>query len=174
MGKYGKNKYQRTTYVTHCCRRHRDRDREMPGPLRHGNRRHPCHRPHHRQCHHHHHCTNPPHCHCHHGQLGLSLVFPPFDVWGDILVSSKALHVGSTDRNRYCPLFPDFPPWTPQSAASTPSDPPLPILSEMLRMLRLASALTGSQVADQEGASGIQRRVPQRGAGRVLRGPRRP
>jgi hypothetical protein len=52
-----------------------------------------------------------------HGQLGISLVFPPFDVRGGILVSTKAAHVGSTDWNRYCPLFPDFPPWTPQSAA---------------------------------------------------------
>ncbi len=100
-----------------------------------------------------------------HGQLGLSLVFPPFDERGGILVSTKALHVGSTDRNRYCPLFPDFPPWTPQSAASTPSDPPLPILGRMLRTLRLASALAGSQVADHEGASGIQCRLLQRGAG---------
>jgi hypothetical protein len=33
----------------------------------------------------------------HHGQLGLSLVFPPFDVRGGILVSTKASHVGSTD-----------------------------------------------------------------------------
>jgi hypothetical protein len=52
-----------------------------------------------------------------HEQLGISLGFPPFDVRGGILVSAKAAHVGSTDRNRYCPLFPDFPPWTPQSAA---------------------------------------------------------
>jgi hypothetical protein len=52
-----------------------------------------------------------------HGQLGISLVFLPFDVQGGILVSNKAAYVGSTDQNRYCPLFPDFPPWTPQSAA---------------------------------------------------------
>jgi hypothetical protein len=52
-----------------------------------------------------------------HGQLGISLVFPPFDVQGGILVSTKAAHVGSTDWNRYCPLFPDFLPWTLQSAA---------------------------------------------------------
>jgi hypothetical protein len=51
------------------------------------------------------------------GQLGISLVFPPFDVRGGILVSTKEGDVGSTDRNRYCPLFPDFPPWTPQSTA---------------------------------------------------------
>jgi hypothetical protein len=36
-----------------------------------------------------------------HGQLGISLVFPPFDVRGGILVSAEAVHVGSTDRNRY-------------------------------------------------------------------------
>jgi hypothetical protein len=53
----------------------------------------------------------------HHGQLGISLVFLPFDLRGGILVSTKAAHVGSTDWNRYYPLFPDFPPWTPQSSA---------------------------------------------------------
>jgi hypothetical protein len=95
-----------------------------------------------------------------HGQLDLSLVFLPFDVQGGILVSTKALHVGSTDWNRYCPLFPDFPPLTPQSAASAPTDPPLPILGRMLRTLRSASALKGSQVADRKGASGIQCRIP--------------
>jgi hypothetical protein len=52
-----------------------------------------------------------------HGQLGISLVLPPFDVRGGVLVSTKAAHVGFTERNRYCPHFPDFPPWTPQSTA---------------------------------------------------------
>ncbi len=37
----------------------------------------------------------------HHRQLGLSLVFLPFDVRGGILVSTKAVHVGSTDWYRY-------------------------------------------------------------------------
>jgi hypothetical protein len=41
-------------------------------------------------------------------------------------------------------------------------------------MLRLASALAGSQVTDHKGASGIQCRVPQLGAGQVLHGLQQP
>ncbi len=80
-----------------------------------------------------------------HGQLVISLVFLPFDVRGGILVSTKAAHVGSTDWNRYCPLFPDFPPGTPQSTAHPVERCYLcertRIVGGMSRMLKLASAL---------------------------------
>jgi hypothetical protein len=78
------------------------------------------------------------------GELGISLVFPPFDVRGGILVSTKAAHVGSTDRNRYCPLIPDFPPWTPQSGAMLFVCERTRIVGGMSRMLRSASALPAS------------------------------
>jgi hypothetical protein len=80
--------------------------------------------------------------------LGISLVFPPFDVRGGILVSTKAAHVGSTDQNGYCPLFPDFPPGTPQRAAHPVEQcylcERMRIVGGMSRMLRSASALAAS------------------------------
>jgi hypothetical protein len=90
----------------------------------------------------------------HHRQLGISLIFPPFDVQGGILVSTKAAHVVSTDWNRYCPLFPDFPPWTPQSSTQW-SDAIICvcertcIMGGKSRMLRSASALTASWQCQQ-------------------------
>ncbi len=74
------------------------------------------------------------------------MVFPPLDVQGGILVSTKAAHVGSTDRNRYCPLFPNFPSWTLQSAAqwSNAICERRRIVGGMSRILRSASTLAAS------------------------------
>jgi hypothetical protein len=49
----------------------------------------------------------------HHGQLGLSLAFPPYYVCGvEFWSVPRAPHVSSTKRNWYCLLSSNFPPWT--------------------------------------------------------------